>query len=72
MHLKKIKFHSSLRRPETHLRHAQSHQRPSASIGSININQNTIITAYDVEHQETVNTKLEKRTICFSEGTKEF
>ena len=63
---------SSLRRPETHFRHAQGHQRASVSTGSINIIQNTIITVYEVEHQKTVNTKLGKQTIWFSEVIKEF
>ena len=72
MHLKKLKFLSSLRRPETHVRHAQGHQRAGASTGSINIIQNTIITAYEVEQQKTLNTKLGKQTIWFSEVIKEF
>ena len=71
MHLKKIKLLSSLRRPETHVRHAQGHQRAGASTGSINIIQNTIITVYEVEYQKTVNTKLGKQTIRFSEVIKD-
>ena len=59
----KVQGISSLRRPETHFRHAQDHQRPSALTGSINIFQSTIITVYEVEHQKTVNTKLGKQTI---------
>ena len=70
MHLKKLKDFSSLRRPETHFRHAQGHQQTSASTGSINIIQNTIITVYEVEHQKTVNTKLGTQTIWFSEVIK--
>ena len=72
MHLKKIKVFSSLRRPETHFRHAQDHQRAGALTGSINIFQSTTITVYEVEHQKTVNTKLGKQTIWFSEVIKEF
>ena len=72
MHLKKIKFLSSLPRPETYVRHAQGQQRASASTGSINIIESTIITVYEVEHQKTVNTKLGKQTIWFSEVIKEF
>ena len=72
MHLKKLKFLSSFRRLETHVRHAQGHQRAGSSTGSINIIQNTIITVYEVEHQKTVNTKLGKQTIWFSEVFKEF
>ena len=53
---------SSLRRPETHFRHAQGHQRAGAWTGSTNIFQSTIITVYEVEHQKTVNTKLGKQT----------
>ena len=71
MHLKKLKFLSSLRRPETHVRHAQGHQRAGASTGSINIIQNTINTVYEVEHQRTANTKLGKQTIWFSEVIKD-
>ena len=71
MQLKKFKVFSSLRRPETHFRHAQGHQRASASTGSINIFQITNITVYEVEHQKTVNTKLGKQTIWFSEVIKD-
>ena len=70
-HLKKFKVSSSLRRPETHIRHAQGHQRAGASTGSINIIQNTINTVY-VIHQKSVNTKLGKQTIWLSEVIKEF
>ena len=72
MHLKKFKVFSSLRRPETHYRHAQGHQRAGALTGSINIFQSTIITVYEVENQKTVNTKLGKQTIWFSEVFKDF
>ena len=72
MQLKKLKFLSSLRRPETHVKHAQGHQRAGASTSSINMIQKTIITVYEVEHQKTVNTKLGKQTIWFSELIKEF
>ena len=63
---------SSLRRPETHFRHAQGHQRARAITGFIDIFQSTTITVYEVEHQTTVNTKLGKQTIWFSEVIKEF
>ena len=72
MHLKKFKVFSSLRRPETHFRHAQGHQRAGAVTGSINIFQSTIIRVYEVEHQKTVNTKLGKQTIWLSEVIKDF
>ena len=71
LHLKKIKFLSSLRRPETHFRNAQGHQRAGALTGSINIFQSTTITVYEVEYQKTVNTKLGKQTIWFSEVIKD-
>ena len=72
MHLKKLKVFSSLRRPETHFRHAQGHQRAGASTGgSIKIFQSTSITVYEVEHQKTVNTNLGKQTIWFSEVIKD-
>ena len=72
MHLKKFKVSSSLRRPETHFRHAQGHQRAGAVTGSINIFQSTIITVYEVEYQKTVNTKFGKQTIRLSEVIKDF
>ena len=72
MHLKKFKVFSSLRRPEIHLRRAQVQQRAGALTGSINIFQSTIITVYEVVHQKTVNTKLGKQNIWFSEVGKEF
>ena len=72
MHLEKFKAFSTLRRPETHFRDAQGHQRASALTGVINIIQSTTITVYEVEHQKTVNTKLGKQTIWFSEVIKEF
>ena len=71
MHLKKFKVFSSLRRPETHFRHAQGNQRAGALTGSINIFQSKTITVYEVEHQKTVNTKLGKQTIWFSEVLKD-
>ena len=67
-----FKNFSSLRRPEIHFRHAQGHQRASALTGFINIIQSTTITVYEVEYQKTVNTKLGKQTIWFSEVIKEF
>ena len=72
MHLKKVKVFSNLRRPETHFRHAQGHQRSAVLTGSIKIFQSTTITVYDVEYQKTVNTKLGKQTIWFSEVIKDF
>ena len=71
MHLIKFNVFSSLGRPETHFRHAQGHQRAGALTGSFNIFQSTIITVYEVEHQKTVNTKLGKQTIWFSELIKD-
>ena len=65
MHLKKFKNFSSLRRPETHVRHAQGHQRAGALTGSLNIFQSTAITVYEVEYQKTVNTKLKNRLFGF-------
>ena len=62
LHLKKFKVFSSLRKPETHFRHAQGHQRAGALTGAINSFQSTIITVYEVEHQKTVSTKLGKKT----------
>ena len=72
MHLKKFKIFSSLRKPETHFRHVQGHQRACALTGSTNIFRNTIITECEVVHQKTVNTKLGKQTIWLSEVIKEF
>ena len=72
IYLKKFKVFSSLRRPETHFRHAQGHQRAGALTGSLNIFQSTTITEYEVEYRKTVNTKLGKQTIWFSEVIKDF
>ena len=66
-----FKFHSTLRKPETNVRHAQSHQRAGASSGYINIIQNTSFLVYEVEHQKIVGAKLGKQTIWFSEVIKE-
>ena len=71
MHLKNFKAFSSLRRPETQMRHVQSQQKPNASTGSINIIQSTVIKVYEVEQQKTVNTRLAKQTIWFSAVIKE-
>ena len=71
MHLEKFKVFYILRRPETHFRHAQGHQRAVALTGSINIFQSTTITVYEVEYQKTVNTKIGKQTIWFSEVIKD-
>ena len=72
MHLENLKIFSRLRRPQTYVRHAQSHQRAGASTGSINIIQNTAITVYEIELQKTINTKLGKQTTWFSEVIKDF
>ena len=48
----------TIRRPQTHFKHAQGHQRPSVLTGSINIVQNTNFTVYEVESQKAVYTKL--------------
>ena len=71
MHLKKFKVFYSLHRPETHFRHAQGHERAGALTGFIKIFQSTNITVYKVECQKTVNTKLGKETIWFSEVIKD-
>ena len=71
VHLKKLKILSSLRRPETHMRHAQGHHQAGALTGSINIFQSTNITVYEVEYQNTNNTKLGKQNIWFSEVIKD-
>ena len=71
MHITKFKAFSSLRRPETHFRHAQGHLWAGALTGSINIFQSTKITVYEVVHQKTVNTKLGKQTVWFSEVIKD-
>ena len=72
MHLEKFNVFSSLHRPETHFRHEQGHQGAVALTGSIKIFQSTTNTVYKVEYQKTVNTKLGKQTIWFSEVIKEF
>ena len=72
MHLKNFKVFPSPRRPETHFRHAQGHQRASALTGSIKIFQSTSITLYEVLHRKTVNTKLGKQTNWSSEVIKKF
>ena len=71
MHPKKFKVFPSLRGTETHFGHAQGHQRAGALTGSINIFQSTTITVYEVEYQKTVNKKLGKQTIWFSEVIKD-
>ena len=72
MHIRKFKCLSSFRRPQTHVRNAQGHQRAVASTGSFDIIETTIITVYEVESQKTVNTKLGKPTIWFSAVIREF
>ena len=64
-HLRKFKVFSSLRRPETHSRHAQGHQQACALTGSTNIFHSTFNTAYEVIHQKTVNTNLGKDFVVF-------
>ena len=49
---------SRLSRAETHFKHTQDHERARALTRPIYIIQNTITTVYEVESQETVNTKL--------------
>ena len=70
MHLKKFEVFSRLRRPETHFRHAQGHQRAGALTVSLNIFQSTTFTVYEVEHQKTVNTKLGKDYFVFRSNQK--
>ena len=67
----KVQGFFNLRRPETHFRHAQGHQRAGELTGSINIFQNTNIKVYEVVHQKTVITKLGKQNTCFSEVIKD-
>ena len=68
---RKFKVISSLPKPEIHLRRAQGHRRAGALTGSINVFQGTITTVYEVVHQKTINTKLGKQTIWFSDAIKE-
>ena len=70
MHPKNFEVLSSLRQPETQFRNAQGHQGAGAIKGSINMFRSTIITIYEVEHEKTVNTKLGKATIWFSDVTR--
>ena len=65
MHLKKFKIFFSLRRSETHFRHAQGHQRPDALTSSINIIQNTTITVNEVQSQNTDNANFGNGQIGF-------
>ena len=65
-----VQVFSNLRRPETHFRHEQDHQRAIALTGSIIIIQNTIVTVYEVEYKKTVKRKLWKRAKWFSEVIK--
>ena len=68
MHLKKFKFSSGLRRPETQFMYAQGHQREGALTSSTNITQNTFLKVYKVEFQKTINPKLQKQSNLFSES----
>ena len=52
---------SSVPGPKTDFRDAQGYQRAGRLPGFINIFQNTNITVYELEHQKTVNTKLESK-----------
>ena len=56
---------SSLRRPETQIRHAQRHQRAGALTGSNIIIRNTKFTVYEVESQKTDNANIENGLIGF-------
>ena len=62
IHLKNFKVFVSPRRPETHFRNAQGHQRAVGINGSIYMFQSTVFTVYEVESQKTVNTKPGKGT----------
>ena len=62
MRLKKVKVLSGPRRPETHYRLAQGHQRAGALTGSINNFESTIIPVNEAENQKTCNTKNGKQT----------
>ena len=53
----KFEAFPTIRRRQTHFRHAQGCQPVGALTGSINIVQNTIFTAYEVESQKTVYKK---------------
>ena len=53
-----VQVFSSFRGPETDFRDAQGYHRASGLPRFINIFYNAIITVYEVEHQETVNTKI--------------
>ena len=65
MHLKIFKLFSGLRRPETNVRHAHSHQQANALTTCINTFQSTIIIVYEVKYQLTANTNLEIGPIDF-------
>ena len=54
----KFEAFPTIRRPQTHSKRAQGHQRASVLTGSINIVQNTNFNVYVVESQKTVYTKL--------------
>ena len=56
---------SSLRRPQTHFRHAQRHQRARVLIGSINIIQNTIVTVYKKNFKRQLTQNFENGLIVF-------
>ena len=71
-HHKKFKVFSSPRRPETHFRHAQGHQRLGELTVSTNIFQSTINRVYEVVHQKTFTTEIGKHSVWFSEVIKEF
>ena len=73
MHLKKFKdFLVFAGQKHISGTHRATNEQAGALTGSINIFQSTIITVYEVEHQKTVNTKLGKQTMRFSEVIKDF
>ena len=65
MHLKKFKIFSSLRRPQTHCRHAQGHPGAGALTVSTKNFQSTNKTVYELVHQKTFTTELGKHSVWF-------
>ena len=63
---------SSLRRPETHFRHAQGHQRAVALTSCINIFQNTNITVYEAEARRQLTQNFENGLIGFRKKSKTY
>ena len=68
--ISKSSLFSGLRSPGTFFRHPQGHQRAGALTGSIKINQNTVITVYEVESQKTDKTSFENGLIHLQKTTK--